>query len=351
VPAEYVEALILDIEREAAGWTPHVFESVYLGGGTPSLLGPRQLEAILETLRLRYRIREGAEVTIECNPGSVDHGRLRAYRGLGLNRVSVGVQSLCGAELLALGRRHRAADSLAALEIARSAGFDNISADVMIGVPGQHPESLGTTLEQLVGLVDHVSAYLLSVEPGTEFDRMAGLGRLDLPAESVVIELYEQADRGLRQGGFRRYEISNWSRPGLECVHNLMYWRRGEYAGFGAGAHSHREGIRYSRVEDPEEYAARLRRNADPVNMHERLTGDQILMEEIMLGLRTESGLGLSSLRENRKIDARRLDAEIADLIGQGLIARNDKTLQLLPNGVKVCDSVTESVLLSALSR
>jgi len=351
VPAEYISALLLDIERESSAWTPARFASVYLGGGTPSLLSPRQVGSIMEALARNFRIEAGAEVTIECNPGSIDPARARAYRALGVNRMSVGVQSMCGVELDALGRRHGAADSLAALEAARSAGFESVSADVMLGIPGQRPESLGATLDQLPGLVDHVSAYLLSVEPGTEFERMAGLGRLDLPPESTVIELYEQADRDLGAGGFTRYEVSNWSRPGFECLHNLMYWRRGEYAGFGAGAHSHRGGIRYSRVDSPGEYVARLGRGADPVDMRERLTEDQILIEKIMLGLRTERGLDLSTLREGQKIDQRRMDAAIADLIGQGLLARNGNSLQLSPNGIKVCDSVTESISVSALSR
>jgi len=351
VPPDYLSALLLDIERESAAWAPTRFESVYLGGGTPSLLSPRQVESILEALSRHFRIEESAEVTIECNPGSIDLARARAYRGLGVNRISVGVQSMCEAELRSLGRRHGARDSVTALEVARAAGFESVSADVMLGIPGQRPESLRATLEQLSGLVDHVSAYLLSVEPGTEFERMAGLGRLNLPPESAVIELFEQADRDLRGGGFTRYEVSNWSRPGFECLHNLMYWRRGEYAGFGAGAHSHRGGIRYSRVDNPGEYMARLRCGTDPVGMRERLTEDQTLIEEIMLGLRTERGLDLSALRDRHEIDQRRMDAAIADLIGQGLLARNGNSLQLSPNGIKVCDSVTEAVSVSAISR
>jgi oxygen-independent coproporphyrinogen-3 oxidase len=221
----------------------------------------------------------------------------------------------------------------------------------MLGIPGQHPESLRTTLEQVAGLVDHVSAYLLSVEPGTEFERLAGRGDLDLPPESEVIELLAQADRGLRSEGFNRYEVSNWSLPGFECRHNLMYWSRGQYAGFGAGAHSYRSGVRYSRVEDPEEYAERLARGADPVDMRERLTGEQAVIEEIMLGLRTERGLDVSALREASEIDRPVLEATVADLAGLGLLTRNGNFVQLSPKGTLVCDSVTEAFSLSALSR
>ena len=351
VQEEYMGALLLDIDRESAGWTHAAFGSVYLGGGTPSLLSPRQVEIIIEALRRGFRIEEDAEVTIECNPGSIDYVRARAWRDLGVNRISVGVQSLSEAGLRALGRRHSAADALAALEMARAAGFENVSADLMLGIPGQRRESLGATLKHLVDLADHISAYLLSVEPGTEFERLAGLGRLDLPEESAVIELFEQTDRDLVGAGFRRYEVSNWSRPGFECRHNLLYWRRGEYAGLGAGAHSHRAGIRYSRVESPAEYIALLGCGSDPVEMRERLTGDQILMEEIMLGLRTGRGLDISNLRESQETNRRRMDAAIEDLIGQGLLSKSGNFLQLSPNGVKVCDSVTESVCTSALPR
>jgi oxygen-independent coproporphyrinogen-3 oxidase len=351
VPAEYVSALLLDIAAESEAWTGIRFKSVYLGGGTPSLLSPRQLGSIMNSLASCFEIDEDAEVTIECNPGSLDLARARAFRDLGVNRVSVGVQSMCEAELASLGRRHNMPDSLAALEALRSAGFENVSADVMLGIPGQCMESLHATLEQLSGLVDHVSAYLLSVEPGTDFERMAGLGDLDLPSESKVLELYGQADRELRASGFSRYEVSNWSRPASRCVHNLMYWGRGDYAGLGAGAHSHRGGLRYSKVTDPEEYIARLYRLIDPVDMRERLTQDQILLEEIMLGLRTERGLDLAGLKDRFVIDECRLDAGIAGLIEQGLLSRNGNNLQLSPNGIKVCDSVTENVMISVLSR
>jgi oxygen-independent coproporphyrinogen-3 oxidase len=350
IPPDYVSALLLDIERESAGWTEAGFESVYFGGGTPSLLSPCQVESIIDTLHGCFRIEENAEVTMECNPGSMDTARLRAYRNLGINRISVGVQSVSDAELKALGRRHRAAEALAALETARAAGFDNLSADLMLGIPGQHPDSLRTTLKQLAGLVDHVSAYLLSVEPGTEFARQADLGRLDLPDSDEVVGLFEQADRDLEAGGFTRYEVSNWSRPGFECRHNLMYWRRGEYAGVGAGAHSHRGVIRYSRVESPAEYVARIARGDDPVDMRERLTGKQKLIEEIMLGLRTRRGLDLSTLREAPEIDSRGMDAAIVDLVEEGLLFKNGNFLQLSPKGIKVCDSVTESVSASALT-
>jgi len=351
VPVDYVSALLLDIEAESAVWAPTRFGSVYVGGGTPSLLSPRQLGAIMGALRRRFRIDTGAEVTIECNPGTLDLARAGAYRDLGVNRVSVGVQSLCDAELKALGRRHKATDSLAALEAVRSAGFEKVGADLMLGIPGQSIESLDATLEQLSARVDHVSAYLLSIEPGTEFERMAALGRLDLPAEDTVLGLYDYADWKLRAGGFSRYEVSNWSRPGSECLHNLMYWERGDYAGIGAGAHSHRSGLRYSRVEDPEEYTGRIGGGIDPVDMRERLTQDQILLEEIMLGLRTERGLDLTALSERREIDDRRLDDAIAGLVGQGLIARIGNSLKLSPNGFKVCDSVTEAVSISAICR
>lgn len=349
VPAEYIDALLLDIARESTAWRGQTFESVYFGGGTPSLLKPGQLADLLDALRKRFKIKEHAEVTVECNPGTLNLERARAFRDSGVNRLSIGVQSMCDRELGALGRGHTAADCLRALDAACSAEIPKVSADVMLGIPGQSAASLGATIEQVSARVDHVSAYLLSVEPGTAFERLANLGELDLPSEGETIGLYEAADTWLRLRGFRRYEISNWGRPGHESVHNLMYWRRGEYTGIGAGAHSHRAGLRYSKVEDPVEYVKRLRGGADPVDMLERLAPGQVLLEEVMLGLRTDTGLDLESLTARREIDGRGLEAVVADLLAEGLLSRTGNLLQLSPNGIKVCDSVTESIAASAV--
>jgi oxygen-independent coproporphyrinogen-3 oxidase len=340
VPAAYVDALVEDLETSAPEWEGARFGSVYLGGGTPSLLEPAQLDLILSAAGKSLGLSGEAEITLECNPSSLSYGRLLRYRDLGVNRLSVGVQSLSAGELGLLGRLHSPGEAVESLESARAAGFSNISCDIMVGVPGQTAASLGATLRAILPLAHHISCYLLSVEPGTPLEGLVERGGVRPADEDEVIALFEGLEVSLDRAGFARYEISNWSRPGFECRHNLVYWSRGDYLGLGAGASSHRRHRRSRRIEHPDSYIEAVRKGDGALCFEEVVTPEGVLLEEVMLRLRTMQGLDLGSLAGRRGRQSRAVDCLVANLHREGLVIRNCKGIQLSPKGMLVSDSI-----------
>lgn len=236
---EYVESLCREIcEYEDRAKAYHVV-SVFVGGGTPSLLEARQMEAIFRTLNRVFSIDSDAEITIEMNPGTVTEEKLASYRRMGINRLSIGLQSIHETELKSLGRIHTYEDFRMAYKMARELGFSNINIDLMSGIPGQTEMSWEETLREIIRLEpEHISAYSLIIEEGTPFWQMYGEDRLGLPDEETDRRMYHRTRELLRQAGYERYEISNYARPGYACRHNLGYWNRTEYLGFGKGAAS-----------------------------------------------------------------------------------------------------------------
>lgn len=279
--------------------------TVYIGGGTPTVLTSEQLERVLDSVRGTFALAPDAEVTLEANPGTVDLGSLREVRAMGVNRLSLGVQSLDEAALVALGRIHTAAEAQQAYAWARQSGFDNINLDFMYGLPGQDLAAWRRTLGRALALApDHLSLYALTLEDDTPLGRDVACGDVTLPDDDVVADMYEAAEEILDQRGFVHYEISNWARPGHECRHNLVYWRNGAYLGFGAGAHSsqpldrlnRRPGgvdpvpgacwVRWSNVPRPEDYIERCRRGVSLVGSADTLSQEDVMAETMFLGLR-----------------------------------------------------------------
>jgi len=269
-------------------------ETVFFGGGTPSLMPVGFYSRILGRIREVYDLREDAEITIECNPGTVTPEKLKEYRDAGINRVSFGAQSADDAELRLLGRIHVWEDVEASVAMAREAGFDNISLDLMMNLPGQTEETFAGTLRRAVGLSpEHISAYSLILEPGTPFfERYASRPDL-LPDEETACATYENTVRQLGEAGYAQYEISNFAKEGRECRHNLGYWRRKEYLGLGLGAASLVGERRYTVARDLDSYLRELRYESV-----ERLSAKDIRNETVMLGLRTTEGIRVSELRE-----------------------------------------------------
>jgi oxygen-independent coproporphyrinogen-3 oxidase len=317
---------------------------MYLGGGTPSLASERQLESILDSLRQGFDVDPAAKVTVEANPATVDLAKLAALRQLGVTRLSIGVQSLCDRELGFLGRVHTRSDALTALKLAGEAGFTDVSVDIMIGLVGQTRSSLAATLTGVLGGASHVSIYILSVEAGTPLERMVASREVILPGEETVRDLYEFAADLLVAKGFLPYEISNYSLPGRTCRHNEIYWRRGNYAGVGAGAHSHRNGWRYSKARRPREYITSVLGTGEAVEMSEHLSPGQMLLEDVMLAMRTRQGLdpGLLALRYD--FDAGRLGRVLAELAGEGLVVIKGNFVALSPKGILVGDAIVAEI-------
>jgi oxygen-independent coproporphyrinogen-3 oxidase len=281
----YVEACVADLGRHAPSTPPAT--SVFFGGGTPSLLDAAQLGRILSAIARA----EEAEVTVECNPDTVDVARLAGYRAAGVNRVSFGVQSLRPHVLAALGRTHDPDNVTRAITAARAAGFDNVNVDLIYGAAGETMHDWSATVEGTVALgVEHVSAYALTIEPATPLGRRVASGITAAPDDDEQAAKYECADSLLGAAGFEWYEISNWARPGHECRHNRCYWSQGEYLAIGCAAHGHTRGRRWWNVGSPERYIERISGGFAAVAGAESLEPRARAQEEFVLALRTSQG-------------------------------------------------------------
>jgi len=295
--------------------------TVFFGGGNPALLRVDGISALLEACRRAFNIVDGAEISIEMNPEDALSGVLGSVRDVGFNRLSLGWQSLDDGRLALLGRRHDKAQATASIGLARVAGFTNINVDMICGLPGQTEESWQAELNEAAGYEpDHISAYILSVAPDTRLARQVDTGRVSLPDERSVVRMYELTRKQLAQGGYEQYEISNYARVGHECRHNLNYWAGGDYLGFGAGAHSHWRGRRWSAVDGPKAFIAGMKAG-DAMAGHEELSGRQRVSERIFLGLRLNKGVDIEDIKVEFGINIEEVYGDaLAELKAQGLI-------------------------------
>jgi oxygen-independent coproporphyrinogen-3 oxidase len=349
---DYVDACVADVEQRFARGLPAA-TTVFFGGGTPSLLPAARLTRVLAAIPLAA----GAEVTVECNPDSVDPAKLAAYRAAGVNRVSFGVQSMRPHVLAALGRTHEPVNVARAVTGARAAGFDTFNLDVILGTPGETPADWRATLDGVLALEPpHVSAYALTVEPATPLGRRVAAGAPG-PDDDDQAAKYEVADERLTAAGLAWYEISNWARPGHECRHNLLYWSQGDYLGIGCAAHGHttsagaggagRNARRWWNVRTPERYVERVRAGLPPEIGEERLERRARAEEAFGLALRTRAGAPLTPVARPVAVDLARAglletgplrpgplapggDAGRAVLTRRGRLLASDVTVRLL---------------------
>jgi putative oxygen-independent coproporphyrinogen III oxidase len=342
--ARYVAAVTGEIDLAGAlAWAHEVpVHSVFLGGGTPSLLAPDDLARILDRLRRRFRILPDAEITVECNPESVTRDKLAAYRGSGVNRISLGVQALDDAVLERIGRLHDAATARAAFDAARKAGFDNVSVDLMYGLPGLEVDGWRRGVAGVLAWQpEHLSPYGLSLDAGS----LWGSAGVDgLPAEDTVVAQYWALTEIARAHGYEHYEISNYARPGFASRHNLTYWRRGEYLAFGPGAAGFIGDTRWTNVKPVPRYCAEVEAGRLPVDTSERLTGRQALGERLILGLRTSDGVPAAWLAE-RVGEDRALSARVDAWCAAGLVVLHDDRARLTEAGFLVSDALFVELL------
>ncbi|MFZ1061201.1 MAG: radical SAM family heme chaperone HemW [Candidatus Rokuibacteriota bacterium] len=290
----------IDLVGEAAWAGDVTIGTVFFGGGTPSLLEPIELETILDRLRKRFALDPGAEVTVECNPESLTRAKAEGYRLAGVNRLSLGVQSLDDDLLVRLGRLHSSDDARNAFDAARSAGVDNVSLDLMYGLPGQDVARWESTVrEVLAWRPEHLSAYALTLDEGS---RWAGEGVAGLPGEETVTAQYWALARMAREAGYEHYEISNYARRGFRSRHNQVYWRAEEYLALGPGACGFLGDVRYGNVKPVERYCAALEAGGLPLGTHEVLTPAQRKAEKVILGLRLSDGVPLAWLEDARPL-------------------------------------------------
>lgn len=288
---DYTAAVCAHLTETAPFAAGHLVDTVYIGGGTPTYLGPDRLGKILKTVHKKYRVAKDAEITLEANPDSAgDWKILRALRRAGVNRVSLGMQSACDAELSAIGRVHTQAQTAAAVKAVRRAGIKNLSLDLIYGLPDQTPERWQENLSAAVALEpEHLSCYGLKVEEGTPlFQRREAY---NLPGDDAQADMYLYTVEFLERMGYVQYEISNFARPGMESRHNLKYWHLDEYAGFGPGAHSDFGGVRYAYARDLDAYIRGVATGAPMLSESERIPPLDRDTEYVMLGLRLREGL------------------------------------------------------------
>jgi oxygen-independent coproporphyrinogen-3 oxidase len=339
--SEYVEAAIAEIRRArgALGDSARPVHTVFVGGGTPTLLPAAELVRLLEVIRGEFGVLDGAEITTESNPESVGIEDLATLREGGFTRVSFGMQSAQRSVLQMLDRTHTPGRALAAVRDAREAGFDSINLDLIYGTPGETDDDWRASLDAVVEAdVDHVSAYALIVETGTRLAGRVQRGEIPAPDDDVLADRYELADDTLGAAGLRWYEVSNWARPGHECRHNLAYWTAADWWGIGPGAHSHVGGVRWWNVKHPATYARALREGQWPAAGRELLDAHDRRIEGLMLGVRLASGLPADT----------EMDADtVQDLVDEGLLARSasNERLVLTRRGRLLADAVVRRLL------
>ncbi len=338
----YVDRLCEDLQANAHAAREYTVDTVYLGGGTPTLLPSASLARILETVQRFYRVDRNAEITAECNPATADREKLCEMRRAGYTRLSIGVQSAVEGELRALGRKHSWRDVQLLWEAATTAGFSNLSVDLMLGIPHQTMNSLQQTMDAVLSLSPkHLSAYTLSIEPNTPFGRV-GEGGLDLPDEDGTTDLYLLLLETAERHGLHQYEISNFAEDGYESRHNLKYWNCEEYLGLGPAAHSDFGGVRWGNKRAVSEYLEKR-----PIREGEaRISQEERLEEYVMLRMRLCQGLDMDILAARFGEAAReRFETGLSRYCEGGFVKRKGESLAFTPKGMLVSNSILSELL------
>ena len=341
--ADYVQALLREIQAVEEGEGRSV-SSIFIGGGTPSVLDERLLGDILREIRNRFKMEEDAEITIEVNPGTANIGKLQAYREMGINRLSIGLQSPEDRELKILGRIHNYGQFLETYQEARTVGFDNINIDLMSAIPDQTYEGWVKNLRTVAELEpEHISAYSLIVEEGTPF----AARKLNLPDEDTEYNMYEATAQILKEYGFEQYEISNYARKGRECRHNVGYWTRQDYLGFGLGASSLYGKERFANTADMKKY---LENSKNPEKIREKepsLTREDEMAEFMFLGLRMTQGVSKKEFQEYFGTAIENIYGEVLKKYKkQGLLLEESGRIFLSREGIHVSNAVMADFLL-----
>jgi oxygen-independent coproporphyrinogen-3 oxidase len=341
---EFIDSLVREIGLFSSDRIGHsVVDTVFFGGGTPSLLSSEEIGLVLEAIQSRFEFSLDVEFTIECNPGTVSQGSLASYRRIGINRLSFGVQSFFDDELRFLSRIHDSRQAAEAITLAHKCGFENVNLDLMYGLPGQSIERVMSNLNRAVELnPEHISAYNLIVEPNTPLFASVASGNIEPQNELTQASMYELTMSFLGEKGYEHYEISNYSRSRFRCRHNLKYWDCKEYVGFGPSAHSYMNGTRWWNISSLNKYLFELSEGRLPISAKEELSESDLADEFVMLQLR-QGKLELNTLSERFKID---LDAEfISDLVRSGYAVVSSNRLTLTNKGFTVCDEIAERCL------
>ena len=338
----YVEALLKELKFYSTTLKTYNVPTVFMGGGTPTILPPSQLKKILDTVRQGFNLTSDCEITIEANPATIKLETLQEIHAAGYNRISIGVQSFDEKELQLLERVHNEEEIHSTVHRARSANFENLSMDLMFALPDQSIEKWQSHLKQATAKnPDHLSTYNLTIEPATAFFKLQEKGKLCLPHEDIQLEMYETTIQVLEDAGYSQYEISNFSKPGMESQHNINYWNNGEYLGVGAGASSYLNGERSKNINLPSIYIRKIETKASAVDTRERLEPLQAMGETLMLGLRLLKGVSIDVFENRFQVSFQNVYGKaIESLLNQELITFNQNRIALSRKGLFLADSV-----------
>jgi oxygen-independent coproporphyrinogen III oxidase len=340
---KFIDSLCIETSIQAKGiWGKYRFDTVFIGGGTPSILNPVQITSLFTHIRSGFDISSDAEITIECNPSSVTMDQLGVYRELGINRISLGIQSFNNNHLKRLGRLHDSAGAANSVKLIRGAGFENINFDLIFGIPGQTLFDWNEDLKQALKLgPTHLSAYNLIIEQETPFGQLHSQGKLKLPSEELQCMMYNTTQKHLSEDSLSRYEISNFAKSGYECRHNLKYWYQHPYLGLGPSAFSF-DGM--SRIKNDSDLAGYLKacsRLESPPHETEPLDENKLREEMIMMRLRLTDGLPVAELKQKYGYDILRAKAEIIDtLLNAGYISIDNGYIKLTTNSLFISDEI-----------
>lgn len=344
----YVDALILQMEDWSYKCRNRDVDSIYIGGGTPTYLSTKHLTRIFNAIYDNFKVSRKAEISIECNPATVDLKALKKLRRLGVNRISIGLQSANDNELQELGRIHSYEEFKETFENARRAGFDNINVDIMYGIPDQTDRSFFRTLSAVTSLSpDHISLYALKIEDNTPFAERRE--SLNLPDEDTEYGMYVRAVKYLAEKGYERYEISNFAKKGYACLHNLKYWNCDDYLGLGASAHSYFNGERFALTRSVRDYIDGLEiinNDIQVVVSSDKTDSDEAIEEYVMLGMRLEEGISISEFESRFGISfTEKYGARLDEFIADGFVVKTEDSYKFTSAGMFVSNYILSEIL------
>jgi len=338
------EALLIDLAHEAALLPNHRLTSIFFGGGTPSLMDPATVEALIATAHRHWRVADDVEITLEANPNSAEAARFADLARAGVNRISLGLQSFDDRSLAFLGRAHSADEGLRALEAAQSA-VARVSFDLIYALPGDDEAGWSRDLDRAIALgTEHLSLYQLTIEPGTRFASMVARREFEPLDAEMAATLFELTQERTAAAAMPAYEISNHARPGAESRHNLAYWRYRDYAGVGPGAHGRRGGLRTVRHKKPENFLSAVARNGHGLAEEEVLSSDEAAQEALVMGLRLAEGISPVALARRLGVERIVDEAAVDRIAGHGLLERDGELLRTTPPGRLLLDSILAEI-------
>ena len=342
----FVNALISEIQRCQIDTTEWKIDTIFIGGGTPSLLEAKQIESILEALAAKYDLSSVKEFTIEANPGEAPKERLRDFRSFGINRISMGVQSLEPKLLKFLTRIHSVEQVFETFENARAVGFENVNCDLIYAIPGQSWEIWERDLNRIIKLEpNHISAYTLTLEKGTDLFTLVKNKKVTMPKDGQTGEWFLKTHEMMKMNGYASYEISNFSRSGMECEHNLHYWRIHPYLAFGPSAHGFDGTNRWNNSRSLDQYLQQIESDSSPVSMKETLSEKDRLNELIGFGLRMNEGINLKRIPEKYQNEFNN-NFIIAENKWEGCFIKKDESISLTPTGMAYSDGIGIDLML-----